>query len=302
MVGEPKIIAEGLRFPEGPVAMADGSVIVTEAAGGRLTRVMPDGRKITISEHTGSPNGAAMGPDGKCYVANNGGAAWREDAKGIRPVVEVAEYTGGRIERVDVSTGQVEALYTHCDGRRLNAPNDLVFDAYGGFYFTDMGKTRARDMDRGAIYYARADGSLIREVVFPALTPNGIGLSPDGRILYCADTDAARLWAFDIIAPGEIKRGRRAIAQCGGTLQFFDSLAVDSAGNICVATLINGGITVISPDGKDIRHIPMPDMFTTNICFGGPDLRTAYVTLSTTGRLAAVQWDRPGLRLNDASA
>jgi gluconolactonase len=85
---------------------------------------------------------------------------------------------------------------------------------------------------------------------------------------------------------------------CPGGYQRFDSLAVDSAGNICVATLINGGITVFSPDGGTVRHIAMPDPLTTNICFGGPDLRTAYVTLSGSGRLVAFEWERPGLRLN----
>lgn len=80
--------------------------------------------------------------------------------------------------------------------------------------------------------------------------------------------------------------------------QLFDSLAVDTAGNICVATLVNGGITVISPDGKNVEHVPMPDHGTTNICFGGPELKTAYITLGTTGRLVAMDWPRPGLPLN----
>ena len=91
----------------------------------------------------------------------------------------------------------------------------------------------------------------------------------------------------------------------GGTLlaglpgfQLFDSLAVDGAGNVCVATLVNGGITVISPDGTSIEHVPTPDPLTTNICFGGPGLRTAYITLSGTGRLVAMEWPRPGLKLN----
>jgi gluconolactonase len=79
--------------------------------------------------------------------------------------------------------------------------------------------------------------------------------------------------------------------------QRFDSLAVDAAGNICVATLINGGITVVSPDGGAVRHVPMPDRWTTNICFGGPDLRTAFLTLSSTGRLVACDWEEPGLAL-----
>ena len=186
----------------------------------------------------------------------------------------------------------------------LKGPNDLVFDRHGGFYFTDLGKVRAREMDRGAVYYAKADGSAITEVAFPMVTPNGVGLSPDETTLYVAETEAARLWAFDIVEPGVVRKepwpsphGGRFVAGVGG-YQRFDSLALDAEGRICVATLINGGITVISPDGRHVEHHPMPDPMTTNICFGGPDMRTAFITLSWTGRLVAVNWPAPGLRLN----
>ena len=85
----------------------------------------------------------------------------------------------------------------------------------------------------------------------------------------------------------------------GGHHQYFDSLAVDAFGNVCVATILHGGITVIAPDGSVISHVPMPDPYTTNICFGGPDLRTVYVTLSGAGKLVAVDdWPVPGLRLH----
>jgi gluconolactonase len=174
----------------------------------------------------------------------------------------------------------------------------------GGFYFTDLGKVRSRDQDRGAVYYARADGSLIREVVFPIFTPNGCGLSPDGTVLYVAETETARLWAFDLTAPGEIRRhpfpsphGGRLVVGLPGYNR-FDSLAVEADGNICVATLVNGGITVVSPNGSSVRHIPMPERWATNICFGGPDLRTAYITLSSTGCLVSMPWERPGLALH----
>ena len=92
-------------------------------------------------------------------------------------------------------------------------------------------------------------------------------------------------------------RRRQRSSPASPGFQLFDSLAVDGAGNVCVATLVNGGITVISPDGGSIEHVPTSDPITTNICFGGPDLRTAYVTLSGTGRLVALDWPRPGLRL-----
>jgi gluconolactonase len=77
-------------------------------------------------------------------------------------------------------------------------------------------------------------------------------------------------------------------------------LAVDALGNICVATLITGHITVIAPDGAIIRQVKMPDVFPTNICFGGPELRTAFITLSGVGQLVSMDWPEPGLRLNYA--
>ena len=299
-------MTDGLRFPEGPIAMPDGSVILVEIESARLTRVTPDGRKTTIAQHTGGPNGAAIGPDGKVYVCNNGGFNWHDDpTHGLRPTGQADDYSGGRIERVDIATGTIETLYTACDGVRLKGPNDLVFDAHGGFYFTDLGKTRAREIDRAGVYYAKADGSWITEIAYPTLTANGCALSPDGRTLYFVETESARLWAMEIVAPGVVKRapwpsphGGRLLAQVGGPMTRFDSMAVDAAGNICIATLIHGGITIVSPDGKNIRHVPMPDVYTTNICFGGPDLRTAYITLSGAGTLIACAWDQPGLRLN----
>ncbi len=301
-----RTLVEGLEFPEGPVALDDGSVLLVEIAGGALTRVAADGAKSIVARTGGGPNGAAIGPDGKCYIANNGGFEWHREGGHIRPLTQARDYSGGRIERVDLATGAIEVLYRACGDVPLKGPNDLVFDADGGFYFTDLGKRRPRDMDIGALYYARADGSFITEVAYPMVTPNGVGLSPDGRTLYVAETEAARLWAFPIEAPGVVKKdpwpsphGGRLIAGMGG-YQRFDSLAVQEDGRICVATLVNGGITVISPDGRHIEHHAMPDPMTTNICFGGPDMKTAFITLSWTGRLVAVDWAEAGLRLNHA--
>jgi gluconolactonase len=301
-----RTLAEGLQFPEGPVAMPDGSVLLVEIAAGTLTRVMPDGTKTVVAHTGGGPNGAALGPDGKCYIANNGGFEWHREGGTLRPLVQARDYAGGRIERVDLATGAVEVLYRACGEVPLKGPNDLVFDAHGGFYFTDLGKRRVRDMDIGTVYYAKADGSFITEVAHPLMTPNGIGLSPDGNTLYVAETEAARLWAFPIEAPGVVRKepwpsphGGRIVAGMGG-YQRFDSLAVQADGRVCVATLVNGGITVIAPDGQ-AEHHPMPDPMTTNICFGGPDLKTAYITLSWTGRLVAVDWPAPGLCLHHAA-
>ena len=297
-------ITTGLAFPEGPVAMPDGSCLVVEIRKGCLTRIWPDGGKEIVAEPGGGPNGAAIGPDGRCYICNNGGFEWADTAIGTRPVAQASDYSGGRIEAIDLETGEIEVLYTESDGHQLRGPNDIVFDSGGGFWFTDLGKIRARDMDRGRVLYATPDGSTISEVCYPMVMPNGIGLSPAEDRLYVAETEAGRLWEFDITAPGSIRREPWPSPHGGRFLtgvsryRRFDSLAVEEGGNICVATLIEGGITVVAPDGSRADHIPMPDMYSTNICFGGPERRTAYITLSESGRLVACDWPRPGLALN----
>jgi len=298
-------VASGLKFPEGPIAMADGSVILVEMFGPRITRVRPDGTKETIAEIVGGPNGAAIGPDGALYLCNNGGCFTEVDFGGLSfpGPFDPSRYSGGRIQRVDLSTGKVQDLYTTCDGRPLRAPNDLVFDNNGGFYFTDHGirDLGARTSDLTGIYYAKADGSSIVEVDFPAESPNGIGLSPDGKKVYWAETHTGRVFQRDILSPGVLSPtmpGDTSAVLCGlPGLQLLDSLAVDGAGNVCVATLVNGGISVIAPNGEILRHIPTGDLLTTNICFAADGSNTAWITLSGTGRLVRMEWPWPGLRL-----
>lgn len=300
-----KEFASGLRFPEGPIAMPDGSVILVEIARGTLSRCMPNGKVHVIAELGDGPNGAAMGPDGKIYVCNNGGFEWHERNGRLMPGMAPASYRTGSIQRVDPETGKFETLYDSCNGRKLNGPNDIVFDRTGGFWFTDLGKTREHDSDRGAVYYARPDGSSIQQMIFPLERPNGCGLSPDEKTLYVVETPTARVWAFELSAPGQIKdangpyRGEKGTAIAGlGGYQMFDSLAVEAEGNVCVATLVTGAISTITPEGELLEQVKFPDMMVTNICFGGADMRTAFVTLSGTGKLVSLPWKRPGLKLN----
>jgi gluconolactonase len=298
-------VASGLGFPEGPVAMRDGSVVCVEIAKGTVTRVGADGSLDVVAEPGGGPNGAAIGPDGKLYVCNNGRAFDYVDMEGLNfPVQPPSAHEGGRIERVDLDSGEVEVLFDECDGRPLRAPNDLVFDAHGGFWFTDHGIREERSSDRTAVFYATPDGREIREVIHPLDAPNGIGLSPDGTRLYVAETYTCCVWWWEVAAPGEITPAA-ALLPHGGTLlarlpgfQFMDSLGVDAAGNVCVATPGSGRISVISPeDGSLVEFVETGDILTTNICWGGDDLRTAYITMSGTGKLAATEWPRPGLEL-----
>ncbi|HZN15197.1 MAG TPA: SMP-30/gluconolactonase/LRE family protein [Acidimicrobiales bacterium] len=305
MSSELTMVTEGLQFPEGPVAMPNGDVIVCELKSGNLTRVKPDGTKELVAHLGGSPNGAALGPDGKMYVCNSGGWRWTEVAgmtlPGEHGITAGEDYIGGRIQRVDLETGAFEDLYTESDGVPLKAPNDLVFDSAGGFWFTDHGHIYERHRDRTGIHYGKADGSEVHEVIFSVDGPNGIGLSPDEKRLYAAETHTGRVFYWDVQEPGTVPaapfgNGGQLLAGLPD-MQLLDSLAIDGDGWVCVATLVNGGITSISPDGATIQHLATGDPLTTNICFGGDDFGTAFITLSAFGRLAKIAWPRKGLKL-----
>ncbi|MCU4186864.1 SMP-30/gluconolactonase/LRE family protein [Acidiferrimicrobium sp. IK] len=314
------VVAEGLAFPEGPVALLDGSVLVVEMQRGTLTKVRPDGRTEVVAEPGGGPNGAAIGPDGAAWLCNNGGFP----------------STGkGRIERVDLARGSVEVVLTDAGGEPLRAPNDIVFDRTGGFWFTDYGAHGRRRSVPGGIYYvpAGADqaeavvecgqaepvarGSAVRafEMCFPVAAPNGIGLSPDGTRLYWSETETRsvqqrRLSGPGVLAPSAgntvatVLRGQpldteQLLVGLPGN-RLLDSLALDAEGYVAVGTLLDSGITVVAPDGTwELARLPAAcaDRMVTNICFGGPDRRTAWVTLSETGRLVSATWPRPGLAL-----
>lgn len=296
-----EVLADGLAFPEGPIAMADGSVVLVEMLGMRLTRVRPDGSVDTVAEMPGGPNGAALAHDGRIIVCNNGGKFAGALLTGDLHADPGDLYIGGRIQAVDLLTGTVEDLYVDCDGNPFAAPNDLVMDAHGGFYFTDNGFTRGRSTLESGIYYGMVDGSRVVEVEFPAFDANGIGLSPDGTILYWTETKAGRIVRRRIAAPGILEP--HDPFDPWGCLhglpgwQMLDSLAVDADGNVSVGTLMTGAITTVSPDGELVDVLETGDPITTNICFGGADMRTAYITLSSTGRLVSTHWPRAGQRL-----
>jgi gluconolactonase len=292
----------GLRFPEGPVAMADGSVLVCEIEAGRITRVKPDGKKETVAETGGGPNGAAIGPDGALYVCNNGGFAWTEHEGMLIPTGAKPGHTGGYVNRVDLKTGKATVLYRDADAEPLQTPNDIVFDEHGGFWFTDVGFADEHKRNYGSIYYAKADGSSIKRALTGLLAPNGIGLSPDGKTLYVALIYERLLVSLPITGEGTVERGK-GFAPGKALLSLPaetvpDSLRIEADGTVALAVAFNKpGIVRVRPNGAFVETVPFKDILTTNLAFGGKDLRTAYVTQSASGVLLKGQWPAPGLKL-----
>jgi gluconolactonase len=300
-------VTSDLSFPEGPVACTDGSVLVVEVRGEALTRVLPDGQLQRVAALPGGPNGAAVGPDGAVYVCNNGGLPWTQlpdqswypiDTRtgSMRP----ADYTHGWIERVDLHTGAVDRLYESDGELPLSAPNDLVFGSDGTLWFTDTGKTDSTTSVLGRVCRAAHDGSSIATAAWGLLGPNGIGLSPDGSRLYVADTPSGRLWMWSL-SEGQLD-GQHPRQHEGMVLTTvpgaspLDSLAVDIEGRIVVALPGDSSLAVISPEGG-LSILEMPGPMTTNLCFGGHDRTTAFVTLGGFGQLVAFRWPCPGAEL-----
>ena len=323
-----QLLASGLGYPEGPVWMADGSLVAVDVKAGTLLHFTADAAHpgqwtqappITVG---GSANGAAVGPDGAIYICNSGGFSWTTLGPPMLkwtlniPGGPAANYTGGSIQRVSLADSSVQ---TWCASNSVAAPgirgaDDLVFDSTGGMWFTDYGKPEATSRDITGVYYVPA-GSQTPVLKIPMReSPNGIRLSPKGDRVYVAETNPRWIHYWELSAPGTIQPnpqtldGAYLLAGFSGGGQ-PDSMAVDEEGNLYVATMIvkglnpasNGGITVFSPQGRMLEFIEFnigaPEPLPSNLCFGGPDRRTAFITLGGTGRIVSCRMKVPGLKL-----
>lgn len=332
-----RVIAPGLGYPEGPIWCSDGSVLLVEIKSQCLSRIRGDGTREVVASIPGGPNGAAIGPDGAVHVCNDGGFDWLQlpsppyPAPLLISTTQPLDYKGGKLQKVDVKSGAVTDLFTETTVPpayppspswnppfALRGPDDLVFEKDGGCWFTDWGKQRPRDRDITGVYYMSPDAKTMRQAIYPLNAPNGIALSPDGKWLYVALSFERRVLKYEVGPGGTFKPNPRTLD--GSYLvtgdfkgcSVLDSMAVDQQGNLYVATMVpegsdpwvNGGITVVSPDGDilDWIEIRLPETspvpLPSNICFGGPDLKTAYITCGGSGQLISMPSRIPGLRLN----
>ncbi|RBP51568.1 SMP-30/gluconolactonase/LRE family protein [Arenicella xantha] len=339
-----EVMASGLGYPEGPIHCQDGSILLVEIKGEQLTLVPANGDPVKkIVAIPGGPNGAAVGPNNSIYICSNGGFDWIPINLPTGQSLSVGgnqppNYTGGSLQKYDPASKCLSTLYTDCSNREsppgtsqtpwdpayaLCGPDDLVVDAAGGIWFSDWGKMRDRDKDITGIYYAAADGSAIKQVVYPLNNPNGIALSPDGKRLYVALTFERKIVYYDVVAPGVIQ-ANSVTGPAQGTLDgshlltanfvgqsVLDSMAIDCEGNLYVATMLpdgnnpmtNGGISIVTPTG-DVSYFPieLPNHnfapLPSNICFGGPDMKTVYITCGASGYLLKARSEVAGLKLN----
>ncbi|HYB81666.1 MAG TPA: SMP-30/gluconolactonase/LRE family protein [Mycobacterium sp.] len=297
-----RCLADGLAFPESPITFDDGSVLVSEMAAGRITRVRPDGVTETVAHTGGGPNGVSRLPDGRLVLCQNGGSRfglgpWPYDFDGcvqlFRPLGPPDDPVVPSLQIVD-SGGIVSTLATEFSTRSgkqvpLVRPSDICVDSHGGFYMTDGGTVRSRTRNMTGLLYGTLECGL-REILYPLEMPNGVALSPDGTLLYVAETRTRRIWEFELEEPGVVGRARGlATVPSGGPLNVggVDGVCVDEAGRILVATLGTGGVTVFSPTGELLGAIPADDPMTTNMALS-TDGQTLFMTLASSGRLLAV--------------
>jgi gluconolactonase len=249
-------VAEGFSFTEGPAVDKEGNVYFTDQPNDRIWRWTTDGQVAVFLENTGRANGLYFDKEGNllsCSDMEN--ELWRITTDGEHTV-----------------------LLTGYEGKKLNGPNDLWIHPNGSIYFTDpLYKrdywTRNPDMQQDGqhLYYMPADRKKVIRADSELEQPNGIIGSPDGTLLYVADIRAGKTYCYDIAPDGSLKN-KRLFAPMGS-----DGMTMDEQGNIY---LTGRGVTVFSPAGEQIGHIPVEAGWTANVCFGGKDMKTLFITAS----------------------
>ncbi len=249
-------LADGLKFTEGPASDAEGNVFFTDQPNDRILKWSVDGKLSTWLEPCGRSNGLSFDRAGNLWAcADAKNELWCIDpAKKIRVVVK--DY----------------------QGKLLNGPNDLWIRPDGGVYFTDPFYKRPywnrgpSEQDGQCVYFLSADRKSLVRVADDLEQPNGVIGTPDGATLYVADIRAKKTYAYDIQADGSLQ-AKRLFCEMGS-----DGMTIDVEGNVY---LTGKGVTVFDAEGRKIAEIPVPERWTANVCFGGRDRQTLFITAST---------------------
>jgi len=287
-------IATSVSMLEGPTVDAEGNVYFTDILMQRIMRFSKDGKFSIFREKSNVANGMVIDPQGR-LVAAEGAASPTAERSGMA--------TGGipRVTRTDLKTGKLEVLAETFNGKPLSGPNDVTIDGKGRLYFTDS--------TGAAVYRIDAPGKVARILAAPDIQrPNGIQISPDDKMLYLVEANGAKggarmIRAYDLLPDGTVKNMRVFYNFYPG--RSADGMSIDARGNLYAAAGMHRargtaetldtkcGVYVISPQGKLLKFIPVPEDYLTNTAFGGPDMKTLYITAGKT--LYKVRNDIAGL-------
>jgi gluconolactonase len=288
---QPPEIATQVAFTEGPAVDRQGNLYFTDIINQRIMKLSAEGELSTYRENSNAANGMLIDPQGRLVVC--------EGAPFDRPGVAVRGTP--RVTRTDLATGATEVLADSYDGKPLIGPNDVTMDGRGRMYFTEL---------RGAaVYRIDAPGQITRILAAPDIvSPNGIQVSPDDRTLYLIEANQAEggprlIRSYDLQADGTVRNMRVHYDFSPG--RSGDGMSIDTQGNLYVSAGMNQlrgtsetldtktGVYVISPEGKLLKMFPIAEDYITNNAFGGPDMKTLYVTAGKT--LYKLQTDIAGL-------
>jgi gluconolactonase len=277
-------IAASITFTEGPTVYKDGSVFFTDTYGHRIMKRAPDGTVSTFRHPSNRANGLIFDSQWRLIACEG------SDSETDKP----------RVTGTDMETGEIEVLAESFEGKRINQPNDVTFDSQGRLYFTDRPRADpAPDQTNvDAVYRIDPDGSIHQILVEPEIDkPNGLVISPDDKTFYLIEASpdeggARMIRAYDLQPDGTVTNMRVFHDFYPG--RSGDGMTIDSEGNLYVAAGLHRrrgtsetldtacGVHVFSPDGKRIQFVPIPEDTITNCAFGGPDLKTLYVTAGKT--------------------
>lgn len=278
--GQQPEIATALAFTEGPTVDRDGNVYFTELVFQRIMKLDPKGVLTVFREKSNNANGLLIDPQGRLIACEGASSARLGVPQAFKP----------QVTRTDLATGKIEVLADSYEGKPFVGPNDVTIDSKGRLYFTDL--------PGGAVYRLDAPGRVTRILAAPDIQrPNGLQVSPDDRTLYVIEANQAQggarmIRAFDLSPEGTVSRMRVHYNFYPG--RSADGMSIDTQGNLYASAgmgQLRGtsetldtktGVHVISPDGKLVKFIPIPEDYITNNAFGGPDMKTLYVTAGKT--------------------